>query len=179
MFAKNGFFQATISQIAKNAGVADGTIYLYFKNKDDILVQIFSHKTKQVFERFKKEVEKADNSIERLRNLIRIHLKVFQNDFNMAVVYQAETRRRSRIVEKEVKAMSKMYLDMVGEIIEQGQEEGTFRKDLYLGLAKRFILGAVDDVINTWVHAGGKYDMVSMTDPLIDLIVRGVGENKK
>jgi len=177
VFAKHGFFQATISQIAKDAGVADGTIYLYFKNKDDILVQFFGYKTKQVFERFKKEVDKADNAIDKLKNLIRHHLKVFQNDMNMAVVYQVETRRRSRIVEKEVKAMSTQYLDMVGEIVEQGQEEGNIRKDLYLGLVKRFILGAVDDVINTWVHSGGKYDMISMADPLVELIVNGIGDN--
>jgi TetR/AcrR family fatty acid metabolism transcriptional regulator len=68
-----------------------------------------------------------------------------------------------------------MYLDMVGEIVEQGQQEGLIRRDLYLGLVKRFILGAVDDVINTWVHSGGKYEMVSLAEPLVDLIARGIG----
>ncbi len=179
VFAEQGFFQSTISQIAKEAKVADGTIYLYFKNKDDILVQFFNHKTKQVFARFREEVDKADNTIDKLRNLIRRHLEEFQNDRNMAVVYQAEIHQSSRLIEAQIKEMSKMYLNVVSEIVEQGQEEGIIRKDLYLGLVKRFILGAVDEVINTWLHSGGKYDLVSMADPLVDLFMRGIGTQQQ
>jgi TetR/AcrR family fatty acid metabolism transcriptional regulator len=175
VFADQGFFQSTVSQIAKEAGVADGTIYLYFKNKDDILVQFFSYKTKQVFARFREEVDKADNTIDKLRNLIRRHLEEFQCDRNMAVVYQAETHQNSRLVEKQIKEMSKMYFDIVSEIVEQGQEEGVIKKDLYLSLVKRFILGAVDEVINTWLHSSSKYDLVSMADPLVELFLNGIG----
>jgi len=169
VFAEQGFSQSTISKIAREAGVADGTIYLYFKNKDDILVQFFSYKTRQVFARFREEVDKGDNTIGKLNNLIHRHLEEFQNDRNMAVVYQAETHQ------EQIKEMSKMYLDIVLEIVEQGQEEGVIRKDLYLGLVKRFILGAVDEVINTWLHSGGKYDLVSMADPLVELFMEGIG----
>ena len=175
VFAEQGFFQSTVSQIAKEAGVADGTIYLYFKNKDDILVQFFSYKTKQVFARFREEVDKADNTIDKLRNLIRRHLEEFQCDRNMAVVYQAETHQSSRLVEKQIKEMSKMYFDIVSEIVEQGQEEGVIKKDLYLSLVKRFILGAVDEVISTWLHSSSKYDLVSMADPLVELFLNGIG----
>lgn len=175
VFAEQGFFQSTVSQIAKEAGVADGTIYLYFKNKDDILVQFFSYKTKQVFARFREEVDKADNTIDKFRNLIRRHLEEFQCDRNMAVVYQAETHQSSRLVEKQIKEMSKMYFDIVSEIIEQGQEEGVIKKDLYLSLVKRFILGAVDEVISTWLHSSSKYDLVSMADPLVELFLKGIG----
>jgi len=175
VFAEQGFHQSTISQIAREAGVADGTIYLYFKNKDDILVQFFNYKTKLVFDRFREEVDKADNCFDKLRNLIRRHLEEFQNDRNMAVLYQAETHQNSRLVEDQIKEMSKLYLDIVSEIVEQGQEEGGIRKDIYVGLVKRFILGGVDEVINTWLHSGGKYDLVSMADPLVDLFIRGIG----
>lgn len=175
IFAEQGFSQSTVSQIAREAGVADGTIYLYFKGKDDILVQFFSYKTKQVFASFREEVEKAENTTDRLLNLIRRHLEEFQRDRNMAIVYQAETHQNYRLAEEQIKEMSKMYLDIVSEIVEQGQEEGVIRKDLYVGLVKRFILGAVDEVINTWIHSGGKYDLVSMADPLVDLFMKGIG----
>jgi len=175
VFAEQGFSQSTISKIAREAGVADGTIYLYFKNKDDILVQFFSYKTRQVFARFREEVDKGDNTIGKLNNLIHRHLEEFQNDRNMAVVYQAETHQSIRLFAEQIKEMSKMYLDIVLEIVEQGQEEGVIRKDLYLGLVKRFILGAVDEVINTWLHSGGKYDLVSMADPLVELFMEGIG----
>ena len=159
--------------------MADGTIYLYFQNKNDILVQFFSYKTRQVFSSFRKEVDKADNTVGKLRNLIRRHLEEFQSDMNMAIVYQAETHQSIRLFEEQIKEMSKMYLDIISEIVEQGQEEGVIRKDLYLGLVKRFILGAVDEVINTWLHSGGKYDLVSMADPLVELFMRGIGTYKE
>ena len=176
VFAEQGFYKATIAAIAREAGVADGTIYLYFKNKDDILLQFFSYKTQQVFDKFRSVVQKSDDATEKLRNLIAYHLKVFQGDYNMSVVYQAEARQHNQMVAEQFRNMSKMYLDLVGEIVEQGQQEGKMRRDLYLGLAKRFILGAVDNVINNWVLAGGQYDIVSMADPLVDLILRGFGE---
>lgn len=178
VFAKQGFYESTIAQIAREAGVADGTIYLYFKNKDDILVQFFEFKTKQVFDRFQKIVSKSDNALEKLTQLIRRHLNEFERDRNMAVVYQSETRRNSPLVKEQIRQMSKMYLDIVAEIVEQGQVEGCFRKDLYLGLVKRYILGAVEEVISTWIRSGGKYDLVAMADPLVDLLIRGIGKNE-
>jgi TetR/AcrR family fatty acid metabolism transcriptional regulator len=178
VFARHGFFQSTVAQVAKEAGVADGTIYLYFKNKDDILVQFFNYKTEQVLGRFRKEVEKAGNAKEKLKRLIRCHLEEFQQDMNMAVVYQAGTRQtHHKLVEDLIKDLTRTYLGLVGEIVEKGQEEGTMRKDLYMGLVKRFILGAVDEVINTWVLSGGKYDLTSMADPLVDLYLRGIGHH--
>ena len=175
VFARQGYYQSTISQIAKEAGVADGTIYLYFVNKDDILVQIFSYRAKKVFERFRQEVNRAGSAIDKLKSLVRIHLDEFQRDRDMAIVYQAETHQISRLAEAQIKEMSEMYRDIIAEIIENGQEEGCLRKDLYLGLVKRIIIGSVDEVINTWLHSGGRYDLVSMADPLVELFIRGIG----
>ena len=175
VFARQGFYQSTVAQIAKEAGVADGTIYLYFKNKDDILVHFFHYKTKQVFERFRTEVDNAESSLDKLRNLIRRHLSEFQQDRDMAVLYQVGTHQIDRLAEDQIREMSKMYQDLVSEIVEVGQQEGSIRKDLYVGLVKRFILGAVDEVINTWLHSEHDYDLVSMADPLVELFVRGIG----
>ena len=177
VFARQGFHQSTVAQIAKEAGVADGTIYLYFKNKDDILVQFFNYKTKLVFDSFRTEVARADSSLDKLRYLIRRHLEEFQRNREMAVVYQVETHQSSRLAEAQIKEMSKMYRDLISEIVEQGQQEGTIRKDLYVGLVKRFIIGAVDEVINTWLHSNGEYDLVSMADPLVEMFIKGIGHS--
>ncbi|MCK5203304.1 MAG: TetR/AcrR family transcriptional regulator [Desulfobacterales bacterium] len=177
VFARQGFHQSTVAQIAKEAGVADGTIYLYFKNKDDILVQFFSYRTKQVFESFRGEVDRAEASSDKLRNLVRRHLAEFQRDRNGAIVYQVETHQNSRLAEAQIREMSQMYRDLISEIVEQGQQEGTIRKDLYVGLVKRFVIGAVDEVINTWLHSNGEYDLVSMADPLVELFIKGIGHS--
>lgn len=179
VFAKSGFHESTISQIARAAGVADGTIYLYFKNKDDILVHFFNYKTRQVFARFREEVDQVQTAIDKLRNLIRRHLGEFQKDRFMAVLYQAETHRINRLAEEQIREMHKMYLDLIAEIVEQGQVEGAIRRDLYVGLVKRYIIGGVDEVINTWLHSDGKYDLTSMADPLVDLFIRGIGTQRE
>jgi len=173
VFAEYGFYKATIAQIAARAGVADGTLYLYFKNKDDILYQFISFKTDVVFKKMRAAVEKGQNAEEKLRYLIRCHLEEFQNDKNMAIIFQSEVRYL-RDIESQIKDISKMYLDLLSDIIEQGQTEGSMRQDLFVGLVKRFILGAVEGVISTWVSAAGRYDLVSMADPLVDLFLTGV-----
>ena len=179
VFSRRGFHQATVSEIARAAGVADGTIYLYFKNKDDILIQFFDYKMRLVFTRFREEVGRAENAVDKLTRLIRHHLKAFQADKHMAIVYQAETRRYSRLVDHQIREMAKMYFDLLAEIIEQGQREGTMRKDLYMGLVKRFFLGAVEEVISTWLMSDDIYDLTTMAEPLADLILKGIGTYEK
>ena len=173
VFAEHGFYKATISQIAARAGVADGTLYLYFKNKDDILYQYLSFKTDVVFEKMNAAVAKGTDAESKLRNLIRCHLEEFQRDKNMAIIFQSEVRYL-RDIESQVKDISKMNFDLLSDIIEQGQVEGTMRQDLFVGLVKRFILGAVEGVISTWVSADGRYDLTTMAEPLVDLYMTGV-----
>lgn len=177
VFSKNGFFQSTVAQIAREAGVADGTIYLYFENKEDILFQFFSFKTRQIFDRFQAIVDENNTAEQKLRNLIRTHLGEFQNNIDMAIVFQAETRqvRQSDAIRVNVLEIARKYREVIGMIIEDGQQEGVMRKDLYLGLVKTYITGAIDEVINSWVLADGKYDLVSMADPLVDLYIKGIG----
>ncbi|MBF0199926.1 MAG: TetR/AcrR family transcriptional regulator [Desulfamplus sp.] len=173
VFAKSGFHKSTISQIAAESGVADGTIYLYFKNKDDILYQFLKFKSSLFFTKMRDAVKSAESSELKLRNLIRCHLLEFQNDIDMAVIFQSEVRYR-RGIESHIKDISKMYFEILSEILEQGQMEGVIRNDLFVGLVKRFMLGAVEGVINTWVAADGKYDLVQMVDPLVDLYMDGI-----
>jgi TetR/AcrR family transcriptional regulator, fatty acid metabolism regulator protein len=175
VFAEQGFLQSTVAQVAKKAGVADGTIYLYFKNKDDILIQIYAYKTQQVFEKFRKAIDAGKSAEQKLHNLVSAHLEEFQKDIDMAIVYQAETHQHRRLAQDVIKEMSKWYRDIITEVVELGQEEGTMRRNLYMGLVMRLITGAVDEVINAWIHADGNYDLASMADPLVDLFLSGIG----
>ncbi|HMA67020.1 MAG TPA: TetR/AcrR family transcriptional regulator [Desulfosalsimonadaceae bacterium] len=178
IFAEQGFYKATISQVAREAGVADGTIYIYFKNKADILNSFFNHRTREVFQRFRETVEQAASAEEKLRNLIRRHLYEFQRDRNMAVVFQREALQARYVADEYIKDITKMYLDILEEVIALGQSEGSIRPDFQTGLAKRFILGAVNEVINSWVTTGGKYDLTTMADPLVDLYLKGIASKE-
>ncbi len=175
VFARKGFSFATISEVAKEAGVADGTIYLYFKSKDDILLHFFSFKAQQVFDRFREAVACGPDAVAKLRRLVGAHLSEFQKDPDMALLYQVETHQGRRAAEEQIRAMSKSYQDILSEILEQGQQEGLIRRDLYVSLVRRFIVGAVEETIGTWLHSDRSYDLATMADPLVDLFVRGIG----
>jgi TetR/AcrR family fatty acid metabolism transcriptional regulator len=176
IFSKYGYHKSTVSQIAKEAGVADGTIYLYFKNKDDILRSFFNYKTKEVFSKFKEEVRQGKNALDKLRRLITYHLKAFESNREMAIVYEVETKRRRHLSDDKIREMSNLYQEIVKEIIELGQQEGTIRKDLSIPLVKQFMVGAIDEVITTWLYSSKKYSLSSMAEPLIDLIIKGIGK---
>lgn len=178
VFAEQGFYQSTIAQIAKAAGVADGTIYLYFKNKDDILVQFYQYRARQIFECFRDTVTHATTAEEKLKCLIRVHLQEFQKDRNMAIVFQAESHQHRRVGHEQIRWISKMYRDIIAEVMALGQKEGTIRKDLNMGLVKRLISGTVEEVIAAWIHLDGQYDLTSMADPLVDLIINGIGSTR-
>ncbi len=175
VFAEQGFHQATISQIAREAGVADGTIYLYFKNKKDILSHFFNDTTWQVFDQFRHAVDKKESAEEKLRALIQMHLTEFQKYRDLAVVFQREALLARHVNEDDIKAITRMYMDILDEIIRIGQKENTIRKTIPRGLTKRFILGAVNEVINTWVVSDGKRDLSKMADPLVELCFEGIG----
>jgi len=178
VFAERGFSQSTISQIAQEAGVADGTIYLYFKNKDDILVQFYERMTEHVSIRFWEAVQQGQTALEKLHNLIHAHLELFQKEPNGAIVYQGETHLQWRLVQEPTRQMSKMYRDVISKIVALGQDEGTIRGDLYVGLVKRLINGAVEEVINTWIHTGRDHDLAAMAEPLVELFINGIGTPK-
>ena len=156
--------------------MADGTIYLYFKNKDDILYNFFNYKTRLVFSGFWESVKQAGNAEDMLRNLIRRHLTEFQNDRSMAIVFQREALQARYIDDAYIREIAIMYFDILDAIIQKGQKEGTLRKEFHIGLVKRFVLGAVNEVINTWVVAGSNYDLALMADPLVDLFIKGIGQ---
>ncbi|MFP4475096.1 MAG: TetR/AcrR family transcriptional regulator [Desulfatibacillaceae bacterium] len=174
VFAERGYHQTTISQIARQAGVADGTIYLYFKNKEDILATFVRQRSEHFFECFKQEVDKQKNAVDKLHKLVRLHFREAEVDMHKAFVYQVEMRTNRRLMRGEIMEALKMYLDTVGTILEEGQQEGSVRHDLYIGLAKRMIFASVDEVITTWVRSGGKYDLIPLAEPLVDMILSGL-----
>jgi TetR/AcrR family fatty acid metabolism transcriptional regulator len=163
-----------VAEIARLADVADGTIYLYFKNKDDLLIRLFEDKMQLVITKFRDGTRGHSDAGERFAKLIRMHLAEFQANPDLAAVFQVELRQSSRFMREHDKLQLKGYLDLIGEVIEHGQQEGTFRRDLPLGLIKRLIFGALDEVVSTWVLAGRHYPLEPLADPLVELFLRGI-----
>src|SRR5579862_4203780 len=86
VFARSGFFNSKVADIAREAGVADGTVYLYFKNKDDILVSIFNDVMDEALEVGRTRLAELDDPLEKLRQISKAHLERFASDRDLAVV---------------------------------------------------------------------------------------------
>jgi TetR/AcrR family fatty acid metabolism transcriptional regulator len=180
VFARVGFFKAKVAQIAEEAGLAPGTVYLYFKNKEDILISVFDMRMQEIISRFRAAIMEKQDARSRLECLVRMHLEGFQRDPDLAACFQVELRQSNRFMRENVKKGGlQHYLDLIREIIEQGRRAGTFRKELPVRLVTHLIFGTLDEVVSTWVMSGMQYNLVSLTEPLINLLTDGIGEAKE
>ncbi|SPJ14248.1 Transcriptional regulator, TetR family (modular protein) [Syntrophobacter sp. SbD2] len=175
VFAHEGFFRAKVSQIAVEAGVAPGTVYLYFKNKEDLLISIFEEKMQDINSEYRAAIVEKRDGRSRLECLVRMHLAGFQRQPDLAACFQVELRQSSRFMRENVKGELQRYLDLIREIVEYGRRDGSFRNELPVRLVTHLIFGTLDEVVSTWVLSGMEYNLVTLTDPLMDLFTNGLG----
>ena len=151
VFARNGFYNSKIAEIAKEANVADGTIYLYFNNKYDILVTIFEEEIGKIIARVKQEMASIEDPREKLVRFAQIHLNLVEENRDLAEVIQVELRQSSKFMKEYRNKKFAEYLNIISQIVRQGQAEGIFRKDVMPGIFKRAFFGALDEMSRFWV----------------------------
>ena len=151
VFAREGFAKARISEIAKLAGVADGTIYLYFKNKDDLLIRIFEEEMDAIIPRVRERVARGKTAYEKLGIFIESHFDLVESHPDLAMVLEVELRQSDTFIRTPLKVKFKEYLDIIAEIVEQGQSRGEIRPDVSASVAKQVIFGALDDISQNWL----------------------------
>ena len=175
VFAKNGFYQSKISQIAKEAGVADGTIYIYFENKDDILISLFEEQMKAVLDNMAHQVSAIDDPAEKLEVFASTHLGLIEKNKAMAEIIQVELRQSGKFMKEYKNERFLEYLDIIEDIIIEGQQRGLFRKDVILSVAKRAFFGALDEVSRFWVLSNRKqYDPGTAAKQISDFFLNGI-----
>lgn len=173
VIAENGYHQAQVSKIAKQAGVADGTIYLYFKNKEDILVSLFQEKMGVFIEKIEDEIRSVETAAEKLFTLIETHFSLLAEDHHLAIVTQLELRQSNKELRLRINEVLKGYFNVVDKIITAGKETGEFREALDHRLARQMIFGTIDETVTTWVMNDQKYDLTKQAKQVHDLFVYG------
>ena len=175
IFAKKGFYQAKISEIAREAGVADGTIYIYFQNKDDILICLFEEQMKDVLDNMVDQVSRLEDPAKKLERFALAHLKLIEQNKDMAEIIQVEVRQSSKFMKEYKNEKFIQYLDLIADIIRQGQEKGVFRKDVIPGVAKRAFFGALDEMSRFWVLSSRKqYDINTAAKQISQYFLKGI-----
>ncbi len=175
VFAKKGFFNARISDIAKEAKVADGTIYLYFNNKYDILLSIFEEEIGKIVETTQALLAEEDDPNRMLEIYTFQHLTAMKKNKNLAEVIQLELRQPNKAIKDYRNKKFSSYVDIIADIIRKGQTQGIFRPDILPDVTKRMFFGALDEVSRVWnVSLETHYTVDEVTQQVVTTFLRGL-----
>lgn len=174
VFAEFGYFNAKVSQIAKSAGVADGTIYLYFDGKEDLLITIFREYTRNYLLTLEQRMANVNRAEDRLRTAVRHHLETLGRDRSLAVVSQVELRHSLKFLSLFSQQEVRDYLNVIRKIVEHGQESSAFRRNVHPQLAAKAIFGVLDEMVTSWMLSEKEYDLPAQAEQVADLILTGL-----
>ena len=174
VFAHNGYFNSKVADIAREAGVADGTVYLYFKSKEDILHSVFDRSVDEAIAEAKKIVETINDPKEKLRQIALLHLERLGDDRDLAVVFQVELRGSTKFMEEFSAAGFAEYLALIRSTFEEGQQAGVFRADLNAKVVAKILFGALDEMATNWILSKRRYKLGPMADQVLDIFLNGV-----
>lgn len=176
-FAKKGFYNTKVSEIASEAGVADGTIYLYFKNKDDLLISLFEDRMEWVIERLNSEMAHFEGgAIDKIYAFVELHFLLVVENRDLAEFITVELRQSAKFVKEYKNPKFGDYLRILQNLIEQGQQEGVIRDDVDSKLAARAIFGALDEVLLLLTLSKAQPESIkTQSNRIADMLIRGLG----
>jgi TetR/AcrR family fatty acid metabolism transcriptional regulator len=179
VFARKGYHGARVSEIARRADVADGTIYLYFRNKEDILVSLFDEVMIEHLRQAREEVNALQGAPEKLRAIARRHLGLLGGNRDLAVVFQVELRQSTKFMERFTASWLQDYFTLLADIIEEGQTEGSLRADLPRKLVTKSFFGALDEMVTSWILSRRDYDLKELAAPVVDILLNGAAAARR
>ncbi len=174
VFAQKGYFNSKVADIASEAGIADGTVYLYFKSKDEILHSIFDRAMEEFISEGKKEIAEIKEADGRLKRIAELHLEKLGADRDLAIVFQVELRGSTKFMEEFSAAGFADYLDLIRQTIEEGQQSGVFRTDLKPIVGAKILYGALDEMVTNWILSKKSYRLKPMAAEVLKVFFGGL-----
>jgi TetR/AcrR family transcriptional regulator, fatty acid metabolism regulator protein len=174
VFARKGYYNSRVSDIAREAGMAAGTIYLYFKTKDDILVTLFRDKMAEFVGALRKAIAEEPDATAKVRRLVWLHFSILEKNPDLAEVVQVELRQGQKFFRGASSQEIGAYFALIGSVLEEGAAEGRFRPDLPVKVATKMLFGAMDQVATSWVLGRRGYRLVDTADAVAQIFLQGV-----
>ena len=174
VFAQRGYFNAKVSEIARMAGVADGTIYLYFQRKEDLLITIFRDHMTDYLRRLHARLEDSSTPVDQLRQIVLFHLETLGSDRSLAIVFQVELRQSVKFMSVLSHEGVAEYLTILKRVVERGQAQGDFRADVQPQLLANSIFGILDEMVTRWILAEKEYALAEHSEGISDFILHGL-----
>ena len=174
VFARSGYYNSRVSDIAREAGIASGTIYLYFKTKDEILVTLFREKMAQWVADVRKQIALEPDALAKIRRIVRLHFEILEQDPALAEVVQVELRQGHKFFRGASAHEVSAYFDLIGSVLEEGVAAGLLRPDLAVKVATKVLFGAMDQMATSWVLGKRGYHLTDSAAPLTVMFLKGV-----
>ena len=174
VFARNGFYNSRVSDIAREAGIASGTIYLYFKTKDEILVTLFREKMAAFVALLRADTAREPDPERKIRRLVHLHFEVLEGDPDMAEVVQVELRQGQKFFRGASAHEVSAYFELIASILQEGVASGAFRSDLPVKVATKMLFGAMDQLATSWVLGKRGYRLAEAAEPVANIFLKGV-----
>jgi TetR/AcrR family transcriptional regulator, fatty acid metabolism regulator protein len=174
VFARNGYYNSRVSDIAREAGIASGTIYLYFKTKDEILVTLFREKMAEWVAHVRREIAIERDPIARVRRLVSLHFAVLESNPDLAEVVQVELRQGHKFFRGASAHEVSAYFELIGSLLEEGVAAGVIRDDVPIKLATKMLFGAMDQLATSWVLGKRSYRLTDAADAVASIFLKGV-----
>jgi TetR/AcrR family fatty acid metabolism transcriptional regulator len=174
VFAEKGYFNSKVADVARTAGIADGTVYLYFKSKDEILHSIFDRGMAEFIDRGRSELRGLTSPEEKLRRIAELHLENLGSDRSLAIVFQVELRGSTKFMREFSAAGFHEYLEIIRETIAEGQKAGVFRTDLKPIVAAKILYGSLDEMVTNWILSNKSYPLEPMAGEVLKIFFGGV-----
>jgi TetR/AcrR family fatty acid metabolism transcriptional regulator len=175
VFSEKGFYNSRVSEIAKEANVADGTIYLYFKNKDDILISLFEEEFGKIVQNMRAALDKEKDALQKIKRFAITHLSIVSKQQELGEVMGVEVRQSSKFMKEYINKPFIEYLNIIRSVVTEGQEKGLIRKDLTPGIMKRAFFGALDEMARYWVlSTQKKHSIDDAALQISDVFIRGM-----
>ncbi len=174
VFARSGYYNSRVSDIAREAGIASGTIYLYFKTKDEILVTLFREKMAEWVALVRRELAAERNPLAKIRKIVALHFKVLEENPDLAEVVQVELRQGQKFFRGASAHEVSAYFDVINNVLEEGVGAGLIRRDLPVKVATKMLFGAMDQLATSWVLGKRGYRLTEAAEPVATIFLQGV-----
>ncbi len=172
-FGRRGYHDAKIAEIASGARVAEGTVYLYFRNKEDLFATVFDEKMDELLTLGRAIVASGVSASERLTRLVDLHLTFFAADRELASLFQIELRRSARMLQRVIRSKLVDYFRLLGRVLKDGIATGEFRRELSPRLAVRVLFGTADEIVSEWLFSGGDPAILTDARNVVGMLLAG------
>ena len=174
VFARSGYYNSRVSDIAREAGIASGTIYLYFKTKDEILVTLFREKMAAFVGQLRAAIAREPDAVAKIRRLVALHFEVLERNPALAEVVQVELRQGHKFFRGASAHEVSQYFALIGAVLQEGIAAGRFRSDLPVKVATKVLFGAMDQVATSWVLGKRAYRLGDTAEAVATIFLKGV-----